>query len=332
MNPANIIISTHANRMGDIIMSLPMAAVLKECFPNVAVGIIGTEYTRPLIEACANADVYINKDDFLSRDVILNGQKPECIIHVKADKNIAQRARQLKIKCRIGELSNRQHWFTCNQFVRQSRKNSPLHEAQLNLALLQPLGIDKKISIPDMANLFGLQKLTALPEKFARLLDTDKFKLILHPKSRGSGREWGLAHFAALIDMLDSNKFQIFISGTENEKPAIECLLNKVSNPVIDISGLMAVSDFMAFVAACDGLVASSTGPIHLAAALQKHALGLYPPLNSINPQRWQPIGTKARFFVVDKACGDCRQDDDTCLCMQSIQPREIKNALDLLY
>jgi heptosyltransferase III len=330
-NIPNIIIS-RTDSIGDMVLSLPMATVLKQHFPDITIGFMGTKYTQPIIEACTSIDVFLDMDDFLTKDILLDGQSPQCILHVLPRPTIAKRAKALNIPYRIGTTNRLYHWFTCNKLVRLSRKKSFLHEAQLNLKLLKPLGITKEFSLPEIADLFALQNLPGLPVKFAALLQADKLKLILHPKSRGSGREWDLSYYINLINTLDIDKFQIFISGTAIEKAALQPLLNEVGHRVTDISGLMVLSEFIAFIAACDAVVASSTGPLHIAAALQKHALGIYPPIRTIHPERWQPIGKKAQVFVLNKACNACRMDKTNCPCIQAIQPEQIRLALDSIY
>ncbi|MGZ8190248.1 MAG: glycosyltransferase family 9 protein [Methylococcaceae bacterium] len=297
----------------------------------MVIGFIGTPYTKPIITACANIDVFIDKDEFLTQPVKLAGSSPEAILHIFPGADLAKRAKALKIPYRIGTTNRYYHWLTCNKLVKLSRKNSDLHEAQLNLKLLQPLGITKDFSLQEIATSFALQNLQALPHKFASLLQTDKFKVILHPKSRGNGREWDLNHYISLIEMLDIDKFQIFISGTAGEKEALQPLIDRVGHRVTNIIGLMTLSEFIAFIAACDGLIASSTGPVHLAAALQKHALGIYPPMRPIHPGRWQPLGKNAKVFVLNKTCNDCRENKTICPCIQAIQPIEIKNYLKSL-
>ncbi|MDD5275004.1 MAG: glycosyltransferase family 9 protein [Methylovulum sp.] len=326
--PTNILIS-RTDSIGDVVLSLPIATVLKQRFPTVVIGFMGTKYTKPIIEACSAIDVFIDMEDFLTKEITLAGESPQCIVHVLPRPTIAKRAKELKIPYRIGTTNRVYHWLTCNKLVKLSRNSSPLHEAQLNLKLLKPFGITHNFSLQELVELTDMSLLPTLPPQFAALLHPDKFKVILHPKSRGSAREWALPHYAELINALDSDKFQIFISGTENEKPALQPLLNAVGKRVTDISGLMDLSEFIAFIAACDGVVACSTGPLHIAAALNKHALGIYPPMRPIHPARWQPIGKKTQVFVLDKECNDCRNDKTTCPCTQAIQPIDIKMALD---
>jgi len=326
--PSNVIIS-RTDSIGDVVLCLPVAAVLKQRFPNMIIGFLGTSYTKTIIECCPYIDVFIDQDDFLTKPVTLLGEKPECILHILPRSTLAKRAKQLGIPSRIGTVNRLYHWFYCNRWVRLSRKSSPLHEAQLNLQLLQPLGIKDKFSLSEIADLIVMSNLPALPSAYAKLLNPDKFKLILHPKSRGSAREWSIDHYITLINLLDTDKYQIFISGTQNEKADLQPLLDVVGHRVTDISGLMNLAEFIAFIAACDGLVACSTGPLHIAAALQKHAIGIYPPMKPIHPGRWQPIGKQAKVFVLNKICNDCRKDKTYCPCTQSIQPSAIQSYLE---
>jgi heptosyltransferase-3 len=82
----------------------------------------------------------------------------------------------------------------------------------------------------------------------------------------------------------------------------------------------LALPEFIAFIAAADGLVAGSTGPLHLAAALGRHALGLYPPIRPMHPGRWGPLGPHAEYLVFDRPdCQDCRAQPAACTCIKAI-------------
>jgi len=89
----------------------------------------------------------------------------------------------------------------------------------------------------------------------------------------------------------------------------------------------MSLAQLMSFIEACDGLVAASTGPLHIAAALGKTAIGIYPPIRPMHPGRWAPVGKQAKFAVIEKECSDCR-NNGMCHCMQEISPEVIKNLI----
>jgi len=65
-----------------------------------------------------------------------------------------------------------------------------LHESQLNFKLLAPLGITSHISLGEIPSLYGLDKTKVqLPTFLAEKLYKNAYKLVLHPKSKGSARE-----------------------------------------------------------------------------------------------------------------------------------------------
>lgn len=327
-HPKNIIIS-RTDSIGDVILTLPIAKVLKDHFPQIQIAFLGKAYTKPVIEACVYIDSFIDLEDFNAGPVTINGQKPEAILHVFPIAAIAKRAKTLGIPLRIGTTNRLYHWTTCNRLVKLSRKKSPLHESQLNLKLLSSLGINQDYSLEDISHFFGLTHLQELKPAFKNLIQPGKYNLILHPKSQGSAREWGLDNFIKLISSLDQNRFNIFISGTEKERALITPIFDSVGDKVTDITGRMDLSQFIAFINASDGLVANSTGPLHIAAALGKDAYGIYPPMRPIHPGRWAPVGPNAMVFVLHKDCEDCRKSPESCHCIKEIKALEIKLAIE---
>lgn len=324
----NIIIS-RTDSIGDVILTLPMAKLLKDHIPGVRIGFIGKPYTKPVIDACEYIDEFIYEEDFLGTIPSQEIEDWDAIIHVFPKQAIAVRAKEFKIRYRIGTTGRLYHWFTCNKLVKLSRKNSDLHEAQLNTKLLRPFGIDKEFSLQELGSSFGFTKLKSLPSHLAQLIDPNKYSVILHPKSQGSAREWGLDNFIALIRLLDKTRFQVFISGTEKERALLDKLFEQAGNEVTDITGKMNLDEFITFIDHCDALVANSTGPLHIASALGKTALGIYPPTRPMHPGRWAPIGTKAKYFVLDKDCADCRKAPASCQCIAQIMPITVAQALE---
>ncbi len=326
--PSHILIS-RTDSIGDVILTLPVAKFLKDRFPKVKISFLGKNYTRPVIDACIYVDEFVNMDDFLNQTIYSESSLPDCIIHVFPVIEIARRAKQLKIPLRIGTTNRLYHWTTCNELIKLSRKNSDLHEAQLNLKLLAPFGIEQEISCKEIEDSFGLNKIIPLEKVFADLLSRKKYNLILHPKSQGNGREWPLENFVSLIKSLDKERYSLFISGTEKEQQALQPLFEQVGNQVTDITGKMNLSQFIAFINQCDGLIASGTGPLHIASVLGKDTFGIYPPIRPVHPTRWKPIGKRARVFVLEKECNDCKNNPSDCSCMKNVNPGWLKNSID---
>jgi heptosyltransferase III len=327
------VIISRTDAIGDVVLTLPMAGILKKNLPDFRIIFFGRTYTKPIIDACENVDEFINYDDFerlnsKSRKEFLQSIDADVIIHVFPRSSIASSAKSAGINLRVGTTNRLYHWWICNKLIKLSRRKSELHEAQLNLKLLEGLGINADYDITDIPDYFGLKKIKPLAEGFKKYLSPGKFNLILHPKSHVSSREWSLNRFQELIHLLPSERFNIIISGSEKEKALLNDWIAGLPPYVNDCTGKMTLEEFISFINAADGLVAASTGPLHIAAALNKYAFGLYPPIRPLYPGRWAPLGMNAHYFVKDKTCSDCRSNTQSCHCMNEISAQEVAEKI----
>ena len=322
-----VFIISRTDAIGDVVLTLPLAGALKEKFPDSKIIFLGRTYTQPVIRLSRNVDEFINWDDLKMLNPAemaarLKSFSADAILHVFPSQQIASAARRAKIPQRIGTSHRLFHWWTCNHLIDFSRKNSELHEAQLNFKLLEPLGITDIPSLKKIPALYGLK----IPESkinFNSLLQSEKFNLILHPRSSGSAREWGLENFSQLIDLLPEKEFQIFVTGTTADAGSMEKFLPKHSSRIKNICGKFSLEEFIQFIQTADGLIAASTGPLHLAAASGKPALGIYPPMKPIHPGRWAPLGEQAAYLVKNKTCSECK-NGSSCRCMVEITPEQV--------
>jgi len=326
------IIISRTDSIGDVALTLPMAGILKKKMPDCEIIFLGRNYTRDIVALSEHIDRFISYDDVLKlkqkeQIKVLKELNASHIIHVFPVKEIAYLAKKAAIPKRIGTTNRLWHWFTCNIKLAFSRKKSNLHEAQLNCKLLAPFGINEDISIDELIQSYGFTKFPELENEYKTIIDSSKTKIILHPKSKGSAREWGLENFSDLISQLDKNQYQIFISGTKQEGELVKPLVQKHQH-IIDLTGKLSLSQFIAFINNCDVLIAASTGPLHIASALGKKAIGLFAPMIPIHPGRWKPIGKNARYLVLNKNCSDCRKTQD-CVCIKSITIMQVISEIE---
>ncbi len=332
LNIKKIIIS-RPDAIGDVLLTLPMCGLIKKYFPEVKIVFIGRTYTEAIIKCCEHVDEFINADVLSEHHnnhaiTILKQSGADTIIHVFPNKHIAKLAKQAGIKNRIGTTNRWFHLFSVNRFVALSRKNSDLHEAQLNIKLLSAIGIEEVPEIDKLHAYIGFTKLPVLEKEHEALIHPEKINVILHPKSNASAREWNLEHFRALIDLLPADRYQIFISGTDKEKVSLNDWLKQLPAHVMDITGKMSLPQFIAFIHKVNYLVAASTGPLHIASSLGIGAIGIYPPIRPMHPGRWKPIGKNAKALVVNKACEDCRKTPASCVCMNMIQAQQVAELI----
>jgi ADP-heptose:LPS heptosyltransferase len=322
------ILISRTDAIGDVMLTLPLASILRQHLPEAKIGFLGRSYTRAVVDCCSAVDEFVELHDFLRADTKKIRKDWDSIIHVFPRKDIAQKAWRAGIAQRIGTSSRPYHWLTCNRRVKLSRRQSELHEAQLNTKLLAPLGITKSYSKEELGRLYSFDKIPPMPAELAELFEPGKRYIILHPKSQGSAREWGLEHFISLIRLLPKDRYQIFISGTAKEAELLTPLFDAVGGSVTDITGRMDLSGFIAFIDRCDALVAASTGPLHIAAALGKQAIGIYPAIRPMHPGRWAPLGEKALALSLEKDCRACLINPQDCACIKSIRPLEVAQKI----
>ncbi|GAA3949055.1 glycosyltransferase family 9 protein [Hymenobacter algoricola] len=322
---------SRTDAIGDVVLTLPVCGWLKQQFAGCRVILLGRTYTRAVADACPWVDGFLNFDELLllpapARLEVLRAQQADAVIHVFPNKLVARLAQQAGIPLRIGTRNRWIHWLTCNRLVALSRRESPLHEAQLNLQLLAPLGLRVEVPLAALRPLVRLQPTVALPTEWQLLLrarQPGQLNVILHPRSRGSAREWGLDHFGTLAQGLHRAGHRVFITGTAAEGEELRPWLAEHAEVLAaDLTGKLSLPQLLAFIAAADGLVANSTGPLHLAAALGRYALGLYPPMRPTHPGRWAPLGLHADYLVFDRPdCSDCRRTPADCTCIRAIEP-----------
>ena len=317
--------------IGDVVLTLPVCGRLKELFAGCRVVLIGRTYTSPVAAACPWVDDFLDLDELLhlpraAQVAALRDYRAAAIVHVFPHRALAGLARRAGIPVRIGTRNRWWHWLSCNRLVRLSRRHSLLHESQLNLQLLQPLGAGPVPPLEAVAELVRLEAAEPLAAPWRELLAqrrSGQLNVILHPRSRGSAREWGLDNFGQLARRLHRAGHRVFVTGTAAEGAELADWLRD-HGPALaaDLTGQLSLPQLLAFIAAADGLVAGSTGPLHLAAALGRHALGLYPPIRPMHPGRWAPLGPHADFLVFDRPdCDDCRAQPAACTCIAAIEP-----------
>lgn len=329
MIPKKIIIS-RTDRIGDVVLTLPMAGIIKSKYPKCKILFLGKTYTEPIINASIHIDEFINWDKLQKEEnplEVLKNFNADTIVHAFPNKEVARLAFKAKIPFRIGTNGRFFHLLNCNKKVAFSRKKSDLHEAQLNLKLLSPLGINSDFSLQEIEKFYGFSKLKLLPAKLLGLLDKTKTNIVLHPKSKGSSKEWGVDQFAALIKILPDDKFKIFITGTAEEGKQIGDNLPFNKNNVVSLIGKLTLDEMISLIANVSALVSSSTGPLHIAAALEIKAIGLFSPKRPTHPGRWKPVGKKAVAIVKDENCPKCLAREN-CNCITEILPETIVKEL----
>jgi heptosyltransferase-3 len=330
------ILLSRVDNIGDVVLTLPMASVLKQHYPDCHIVFMARDYVREIVASYPHVDEFLSWNELESAPPSQAAERLkqlnlDLFVHVSPKEVIAKLAAKAKIPYRVGTLRRTYHYFNCNRWVPLRRNRTNLHEAQLNLQLLTPFGIKEKLTLRQLIPLVKLTPpATPLPADIASALDKNRFNLIVHPFSNGNGKEWPLAYYAQLINSLPLSQFNVFITGSTQEASLLMPLISQCPQAHA-VCGKLDLAQFLALIAHCDGLLASGTGPLHMAAAMGIKALGLFPPPMDIDPVRWGPLGPQAEFIAKPSSCFKrCLYPGTrTCPCMDAIAVADVRAVLE---
>jgi heptosyltransferase III len=331
-NNLKTIAISRTDNIGDVVLALPVAGIIRQYYPNAEILFIGNAYTQAVIETSIFVNRFIDRDELIANPDMLSKLNIDAIIFVFPDHALASLAHKANIKMRIGSFRKMYHLWNCTHRINFTRRHSNLHESQLNFKLLKPLGIPSVIEKSAIPSLYGMKKITVLPSRLNIFLDNAKFNLIIHPKSHGHGKEWPPQKYIELCNQLPTDDFNIIFTGSPKEREFIDehfkTLFDRFPN-IHNAAGEMNLAAFVSFIASADGLLASGTGPLHIAAALGKLSVGFFPPMAPVYSQRWENLGEKAFHFELDHCLYhyQCRETN-ACKCIESIEVAEVKSLL----
>lgn len=327
------ILISRTDSIGDVMLTLPMCVWLRDHFIDAELIYLGKGYTRPVVECFSVIDHFIDWEEIRSLPTAekmawFSNLHADAVIHVFPDKEIASLAKKVKIPVRIGTSHRSFHLLTCNHRLGFSRKNSNLHEAQLNFELLRPFGL-KQIpmleEIKESLHSFRIPDV-ALPEELNSFLARNEKTVILHPKSQGSAVEWPITSYVSLAEKLTHKGYVVFFTGTEKEGLLFrkELPMNK---SIVDLTGKMDLAQLIVFISRCKNLVACSTGPLHIAGFCGIRTIGLFSSRRPIHPGRWAALGQNVRILTYDSDCNKCKKKK-VCNCIQSIDVESVLNEI----
>lgn len=322
-----VVILSRPDALGDAVVTLTTAGWIKHLSPHTRIFVLCRAYSRAIWANSRHVDGILTLEELQGSDAIgrIAALKADAIVHVFPHRDVARWAKQARVPLRIGTSHRWWHWLTCNERVHFSRKRSDLHEAQLNIKLLAPFAVEVPDDVQDLVPHIGFVPSTPSP-KVTACLRMDRRRLVLHPLL-GSGVGWGLANYASLIEALDPDRWQVLVTGTAPEKEVYAAALPLELPHVTDVGGQLDLTELIMLIGSCDAMVAASTGPLHIAAAVGVRTIGLFSMKRPIFPTRWHPLGRDAHALVFDANCSECASGAP-CDCITRIP---VQRVLDLL-
>jgi ADP-heptose:LPS heptosyltransferase len=357
------ILISRTDAIGDMLLTMPMAKMLKERFPESQIVVLASPRSTPLLVRHPYIDDYWTYDPALSlaKRLFLIARKlhqfrPDHYFFVGGTHWPSLLAWLWRVPFRGGLKSRWASFLYLNKGIRQSRSLVTMHESEYNLNLLSPLEI--KYDYRERGNYAPAVKvteeekaeaLTALTQELEeKKLPTNRQMVFIHPGMSGHTLNWPARNYGRLIAALEQRypeRFLFVLSHTPSDAPYLEGVRDfliseevqgKVS--VFEFNGqLRGLRFYLASLANAFAFIGPSTGTTHMANALGIPQIGLYSPIKVQSALRWAPYnrGPRAQVMVPDVVCGELKKcAGSSCPyyeCMGKMEVDDVARAFDRL-
>ncbi len=328
------------DRIGDLVLALPVAEAVKDAVPGAHVCFVVSPYCAELARACPFVDdvvEYAEKADRpggLVRLVrSLKRGAYDAALFLRPTPRAALAAVLAGIPVRVG-TSYRFYSLLFNRRIAEHRRHAARHESEFNMALLaRILDLERSDYSPRIE--IGPASRRSAGRVMAGLDIARGAFVIVHPGSGGSARNLTPEGYAWLADHIeDEIGMKVVLTYGPGERALIARIDALRGRESARLPGPIGLADLAALIESAALFVSGSTGPMHIAAAVGTPTLSFFPPVISCSPRRWGPLAAERR--VITPPVPEC----PTCIgarceyydCMDRVDRAAVRQAVrDLL-
>jgi len=291
--------------IGDLVLSLPVAAQLRQLMPGVRIGVLANPLAAPILESHPDVD-YV-------RTVSLQASIPDmmqafsggidAVIFLKPFRRLMWAAWRAGIPLRVS-TGFRWQSFLANRWVYEHRSSFQKHESECNVEMLKGLRLTPLLVVAPVLRLTDTER----ADGERRWSGTPIPRVAIHPGGV-SARRWRPAQYRDLAQTLAQQGYAVVLTGSQTERDQFqsEALDDVALHPgVNNLMGQLAIRELMAVIAAAQAVVSGATGPAHLAAALNVPTVSLFDPRQNNAPTRWKPLGRGVLLRPDVPTCEKC--------------------------
>ena len=314
----NRILVARPDRIGDVVLSTPVFRTLKKSFPNSFVGALVSPYTSPLLKRNPYIDTVITddpaKESLQMKVKEIRKFKFDTALLLLPTRRLAYTFFLARIPYRIGVGHILYEIITLMHGVSRKKYNPLRHESDYMLDLARKIGAKRIWTKPEIY-LNEEEK-----ESARKFLEKKGFELNrpivgIHPGSGHSSPNWKVERYSDLADMLAHAGVQVFVTGSCREEDSQKFFSASPDKNVKLSFGELSLRELVSVISQMELLVSSSTGPMHIASAVDTPTVSMFCPLTACSPKLWGPVGNVSRIILPpDGFCqAQCPGDPHIC-------------------
>ncbi len=294
------------DKLGDFMLSYPSFALLKKNMPDTTLVAFVPAYTQEMAEACPWIDqVLIDTtpkakwQSGFSLAKIFRTEQFDTVITLYSRARVGLAVALARIPYRLAPASNIAQVFY-NHRLTQHRSRSKKPEHVYNQDLIRHFLKQEKIPIQENPQppflRFNDHETQEKKQIFCQQnkIDPSRLLVFIHPGSGGSANNLSITQYAMLAKNLTSKQghYIVLTAGPRELETAktLSTHLNKIPHLIFESKkGLLNFAQHIQF---ADLFISGSTGPLHIAGALDVPTAAFYPRRRSATALRWQTLNS----------------------------------------
>lgn len=331
------------DRLGDFMLAYPTFLLLKQALPSTSIHALVPAYTREMAACCGGIDAVVidpganatrkEQNALLAQ---LREARYDAVVTLYSTTRIGILAFLARIPYRLAPATKFAQIFYNRRLVqRRSQSTKPEHEynLELGLKLLADFGVTAPVRPAPPYLRFPEAEIAELRMTFCRNYGIpEEHRLVfLHPGSGGSASNLSVEQYATLARHLHSSRpFTLVITAGPGEEAV-------ASNLEAQTPGLHRVvyrsreglRKFAQHVQFADLFISGSTGPLHIAGALDRPTAAFYTRRRSATSLRWQTLNSPHRrlaFSPPEHAAPEDMASIDVVAAANAISERFLAN------
>jgi len=307
------ILIVRTDRIGDLVLTTPLAGIIKKKMEGVSVDFLVSDYAAPVLKGYKYIDHVLTISKSYKIDEIVEKVKRgyDVAIIVHPEFRLAIALYLARIPVRIG-TGYRFYSPFFNRRVYEHRRYGRKHEVEYNLSLLRKIEIEAEF-------------FPAYAPVGSSPIDIRENSVIIHPGGLGSSLYWPSDRFLYLGEFLRKKGLNVYYLLGPGEIQMKGYFPNTISQhfSIPEIGGILSKASLF---------IGSNSGILHIASAVKTPSIGIFPCAANMNGTRWGPVGGIAVEPPLPecKRCVSKRCRFYNCMGLISVE-RVGKIALDLL-
>jgi len=316
------ILVVRTDRVGDVVMITPMLRELKRKFPDAYLGALTNDRSAPVLHHNPHLDALIIDDPgpgtFWKTVRSIRSHRFTDALMVWPAKRAAYQLFLAGIPRRIGVGHKLYEVITFMRTVTREY-DPPQHEAQYCMKLARAIGVTTDDLTPELY--VTPQERDRARAYFRRLGIPDESRVVVvHSGSLNTTPNWSEGRYLQLITaMLEKDtqrRIHVLLTALEMSEGFRRQIAGLGDERVHDVTPEVGpLRNLIGVIAASDALVASSTGPLHLASGLGIRSVGIYCRRPLFRAEHWGALGPAAiNVEVPEEYCrAHCGARKDSC-------------------